>query len=88
MRKLEKDTTFQIFISTLTGKTVTIVVRKDDSVKNLKEKVQDREGIPSDQQRIVYAGKELLDHKTLSDYDISKDATLHLVLRLRGGYHF
>ena len=86
-KELEEGTTFQIFIKTLTGKTLTIVVRKEDTVENLKQKIQDREGIPSNEQRLIYAGKELHGNRILSDYNISKDATLHLVLRLRGGYH-
>ena len=88
LKELGDGTAFQIFIKTLTGKSITIVVRKEDSIQDLKGKIQDKEGIPPDHQRIIYGGKQLQDDRTWSDYDISKDATLHLVIRLPGGYHF
>merc|ERR1711966_651756 len=77
----------QLFVKTLTGKTVSIEVEEGESIEDVKAKIAEKEGIPPEQQRLIFGGQQLQDAKTIGDYDIGDDSTLHLVLRLRGGKH-
>jgi len=72
----------ELFVKTLTGKTVSIEVEEGESIEDVKAKIAEKEGIPPEQQRLIFGGQQLQDAKTIGDYDIGEDSTLHLVLRL------
>jgi len=88
LEALQNGTAFQIFIKTLTGKTITIIVTTDNTVEDLKAKIQDKAGIPSREQRVMYQNKQLVDGRLLTDYNITKDDTLHLIVRMEGGFYY
>jgi ubiquitin len=75
----------KITVKTLTGKSIELEVKLADTVSSVMAKIQDKEGIPPEQQRLIYAGKQLDPEKKLEDYGVANEATVHLVLRLRGG---
>ena len=79
---------FKIFIKTLTGKNIELEVNSSDRIEDIKKKIQEKEGIPPDQQRFIYSGKQIEDQNTIQDYGIQPNSTLHIVLRLRGAGNY
>lgn len=79
------DQKIRIFVRTLVGKTIVVEIDPNDNIESLKQQLYDSEGIPVSQQRLIFAGKQLENHKTFLEYNITNESTVHLVLRLRGG---
>jgi len=75
----------ELFVKTMTGKTVSIEAEEGETIEEIKAKITEKEGIPAEQQRLIFGGQQLEDAKTLEDYGVDEDDTFHLVLRLRGG---
>eukprot|EP00633_Aureoumbra_lagunensis_P010378 CAMPEP_0197326114 /NCGR_PEP_ID=MMETSP0892-20130614/1348_1 /TAXON_ID=44058 ORGANISM="Aureoumbra lagunensis, Strain CCMP1510" /NCGR_SAMPLE_ID=MMETSP0892 /ASSEMBLY_ACC=CAM_ASM_000538 /LENGTH=109 /DNA_ID=CAMNT_0042819975 /DNA_START=118 /DNA_END=447 /DNA_ORIENTATION=+ len=75
----------QLFVKTLSGKTISVEVEEGDKIEDVKAKIEEKEGIPPEQQRLIFGGKQLDAHKTLQEYDIQDGASISMVLRLRGG---
>lgn len=75
----------QVFVKTLIGQTITLEVYPSDTVRTLKEKIQEKDDIPPDQQRLIYNGRQLEDEKKISYYDIQNLSTIHLLMRVFGG---
>ena len=71
----------QIFVKTLTGRTINVEVEKTDSIQRVKERIHDKEGVPVGQQKLIFAGRQLEDDHTISDYHIQKESTVHLILK-------
>ena len=83
--RLRGGDSMQLFVKTLSGKTISVEVDDGDKIEDVKAKIEEKEGIPPEQQRLIFAGKQMDAHKTLEEYDLHDGASLSMVLRLRGG---